>query len=153
MVAYDSFQWGYSNISKHFNGIQELYKRDDAIPIIIKKYYQTDNDSLITLSYTIRTIDLLARIISQNEILERCEDSEIQELLVYTFENKRFNGDFKFYLLGKLLKYNEDKSFKKELKKNSMLNSFINKGYPGHLEVYETIKDICSDFLNKEEIK
>ena len=153
MVVYNSIQWGYANISKHFNGIQELYRRDDAIPKIINKYYQTNNDSLITNSYTIRTIDLLAKILSQNEILEKCEFSEIKELLVYTFENKRLHGQIKFYLLGKLLTYNKDISFSNELNTNSLLNNFIIGGNMGNFEVYETIKEICSEHLNEKEVK
>lgn len=153
MVVYNSMQWGYAEKSKHFNGIQELYKRDDIIPIIIDKYYHCNNDSLITHSYTIRTIDLLARIISQNEILDKCDYSEIKDLLEYTFEHKRLNGAIKFYLLGKLLAYSKDNSFSNELSTNSLLNSFIIKGSFGHYKVYETIKEICSDYLNEEEIK
>lgn len=153
MIVYNSIQWGYAEISKHFNGIQELYKRDDAIPIIINKYYQINNDSLITYSYTIRTIDLLAKILSQNEILEKCEYSEIKELLVYTFENKRLHGQIKFYLLGKLLTYNEDILFSNELNTNSLLNNFIIGGNMGNFEAYETIKEICSEYLNEKELK
>ena len=153
MIAYNSMQWGYTEISKHFNGIQELYNRDDIIPIIINKYYHCNNDSLIPYYYTIRTIGLLAKILSQNEVLGKSKNQKIKELLRYTLEKDKLNEEIKFYLLGKLLKYNENISFKNELDTNPLLNSYIIGGNQGNCEVFDTIKEISSDYLNKGEIK
>lgn len=153
MIAYNSIQWGYAEISKHFNGIQELYNRNDIIPIIINKYYHCNNDSLIPYSYTIRTIDLLAKILSQNEILKKCNNPKIKELLGYTFEKDKLNKEIKFYLLGKLLECNKNISFNDELNTNPLLNSYIIGGNQGNYEVFDTIKEICSDFLYEGEIK
>ena len=147
MIAYNSMQWGYAEISKYFNGIQELYNRDDIIPIIIYKYYHCNNDSLIPYSYTIRTIDLLAKILSQNEILEKCDNPKIKELLGYTFEKDNLNREIKFYLLGKLLECNENISFNDELNTNSLLNNFIIGGNMGNYETYNRIREICSEYL------
>ncbi len=153
MIAYNSMQWGYTEISKHFNGIQELYNRDDIIPIIINKYYHCNNDSLIPYSYTIRIIDLIVKTLSQNEVLEKIDKHKSKELLRYTLEKDKINEEIKFYLLGKLLIYNENISFRSELDTNPVMNNYIIEGNQGNFEVFDKIKELCSDFLNEGEIK
>ncbi len=153
MIAYNSMQGGYAEISKHFNGIQELYNRDDIIPIIINKYYHCNNDLLIPYSYTIRTIDLLAKILSQNEVMEKCDNPKIKELIEYTFEKDKLNKEIKFYLLGKLLIYNENVSLRSELDTNPVMNNYLIEGNMGNYEAYNRIKELCSKYLNEREVK
>lgn len=77
MFAYDNIQMGFKAVSSEFNGILELYKRDDGGKELIKKYKLMNSKSLDNRN----KITFIEMLLSQPEIISNLNQSQKKSLL------------------------------------------------------------------------
>ena len=96
MFFYDSYQSGFEVLSNHFNGLQELLKREDAGQYLIDTYKNVNLMELMSISdeyekfkYSLGVL-YLETILAQPEIIETLSNEELAELEGLTEENYEF---------------------------------------------------------------
>ncbi len=118
--AYDNLQIGFQNVYKRFNGLQELYKRDDIGTNLIHIYREMTEEGMDSWSEDQQgrfslVLGYLELTIAQDAIVEKLTQNEItllRQVAVRQFENKHrrtdvFGGNslnITAWLLTKLLK-------------------------------------------------
>lgn len=82
IYAYDTLQQGFDVVSKTFNGIQELFQREDAANKLIEKYQHMDvaKDAKTVTSKKIFDLSNMEIILRQNEIQKKLNKTEIEKL-------------------------------------------------------------------------
>ncbi|MEI2394594.1 MULTISPECIES: hypothetical protein [Paenibacillus] len=82
IYAYDTLQQGIDVVSKTFNGIQELYQREDAPNKLIEKYQQMPvaKDTKTVTSNQIFDLSNMEIILRQDEIQKKLNTSEAEKL-------------------------------------------------------------------------
>lgn len=102
-TAYNSLQKGFDHIFNNFNGLQNLFSRNDAAINLLKIYQSANlnffkNNSLgIMKSYSFIRFNWLELILAQNKIIQQLTPEDKKQLInvcVLTFQQKTKNNLF-----------------------------------------------------------
>ena len=105
MMLYDSFQQGFDKVRNNFNGLNELYIRDDAPAKLINVIKSIDLNKLQDAQSSAILYRCICYMVAQDEIINSINNSDAKELLktLKSHENlikKRFSD---FYGLNNTL--------------------------------------------------
>jgi hypothetical protein len=156
-VAYNTPQSGVEAIETQFNGLSELLDREDSSKSLFNFYKETNPSKEELTWYNAGQIAFIEALLSQDVINSRFSDDEIYELILETknrYENKPQSekwsaNKYTVWLMGKALQKSEYEPFESEVKNNSTLKSFLDKGFYLDKNMAKIIYDYADDFVLK----
>jgi len=160
---FDDFQKGFEQVRKDFNGLSELFKRNDAFRELYKKYTEIKADKVDKINKSIRqgrislNIAILEIFITQPEILNQINANnkkvllsafleKYNQMLIYNYKQTKGNelySDFTIaVLLSSMARIIDGTEFR-----NKLRNHF------GIKEYDKILNDLCVNFLNKNKFE
>jgi len=164
-LAYNNPQQGFDMLVSHFNGLQELFKREDAGTILLMRYhnmYPTEiNDDWTDAekgfySFSFSNIEML---LAQEQILDNLTETQCQELVseaLIKYEAKLQQTEIYGFiaqestalLMARVMQHAKYTPFMQELEKNTELKSFLTKGSFATDSVMNEILSTAKQFIH-----
>ena len=97
MMFYNTYQEGFDVIKEHFNGIDELLKRDDSSKYLLSKYRKQNTKTLLNIRSKEEQFEsslkltYLETLLAQPEIIEKFSKKENEEVLELVNENYKLH--------------------------------------------------------------
>jgi len=162
MKAFNNLQEGFNQVSKEFNGFQELFKRDDAGSVLLH-IYKTIKPEMIIYKETnlekgsfIQQIFYLEFILAQNVIISKLNNEGIQELLKECMNKLDSKANYNFstfstqttpLIMTRTLEIKEFSKYKIENQKSEKYKYFSNAVLLSDKNMIEEIKSLTLDYL------
>jgi hypothetical protein len=152
-LAYNYPQHGFNQIVAEFNGFSELFNREDAASILLKKYIDMDLEGKFR-----GDLFYMEFLIAQNEILAKLSDYEVVILLESCFEkiiSKQHIGYSAFFMqvtpliMGRTL-YERISEFGAITEKNNQIELFLKSGKLSNSEVASDILNAAEQYLQSK---
>jgi len=170
ILAYTDYLKGFKSVYKHFNGLQELYKRENIMQLLIKKYKELNHmkipdlelhniewmrfytkmvglEMILSQKFLLKKVDLSKKVDLLKETVKRFENSD--KTIGYSVKNNKGS----FYLLDNLMSSLDYEPYCKEIISenfNSMKIVFKNTGYIPEELKQKTLKYARSFILEYE---
>lgn len=99
MIFYDTYQQGFETVYEHFNGLQELFSREDASEVILNKYNNANICTLMNIQNTNERFELslntvyLEMMLAQPDIYTQMNNQNIELLNELAEENYKLRLD------------------------------------------------------------
>lgn len=100
MLFYSSLQEGYLAVFEHFNGLQELYKRDDIASYLLDKYSSLNLNTRFTIENkysqyrSLLDVVFIETILAQPEINEKMTATEKDQLHLLLQQNYQLTQSY-----------------------------------------------------------
>ena len=97
MMFYNTYQEGFDVIKEHFNGIDELLKRDESSKYLLSKYRKQNTKTLLNIRSKEEQFEsslkltYLETLLAQPEIIEKFSKKENEEVLELVNENYKLH--------------------------------------------------------------
>ena len=157
---FDDFQEGFENAKEDFNGLSELFTRDDVFQELYKKYIGIEADKIYQMSKSIRpgrislNIAILEIFLTQPEILNKLNNTgkkilirafleKYNQMLKYNHKQGLGNGLYSNFTIAVLLSSMTRIIDRTEFSTN-LRNNFEVKKYD------KFSNKLCVDFLDKK---
>lgn len=165
IFAFNNLQEGFQKISSRFNGFEELFKRNDAGIIILKRYealqpdnfdYTWTNIQKGNLGWKLSYIEIL---LAQNEIINKLNKIDRLELLNNCLQKLRIKQNnpelygmdalgMTVLVMGRVLKHEELSALKTKTVDDKNLESFIEKGELNKTNSLDEIIKLTKQFIS-----
>jgi hypothetical protein len=136
-IRYDSYYSGIKMIERNFNGLRELYQRDDAASELVKFYQSINIDSLYTLSrFPQYQLSFIEFVIANDNIVKQMSKEErlsiMNSVLGNTYKRdsaERYSMEdvSKALLLSRVLTM-ESTAFQESISNDNNIKEFIQTG-------------------------
>jgi hypothetical protein len=164
-MAYDSRQYGLDMVVSHFNGLQELFNREDAGTELLARYRTMDpaaidNDwtDVEKGSYSFSFQDIEA-LLAQEPILTNLTEAQRQELLteaIAKYQAKQqhaevygqYGQEGTAWLIGRALQQESYSPFEQKIQENVTLQDFLSSGSFATDSVLNEILSQANQFLS-----
>lgn len=156
LVLYNNIQQGFDNLLRNSNAFQELFRRNDAAPLLLKKYINLDtvinfeSDSDYNKGKHAVHLVLLEIIISQTKIMEAFKVTDIITLCdegINKYNSKIKNANIYGFLSKTASSYMISKAM------NQILNKQLPMSELRRINSTEEIERIRKKYLTDETIK
>lgn len=167
IIFYNDLQTGFEKVTKYFNGLQELLKREDAGKVLIKKYEQINPEQLgferFEYMNTVYVYMYIELILAQEDVISSLLQEERIELIKMSLhilaEKQKYPKKFSsfvqetsYLLMARLLKYEgvnliEDNS---KLENQSKIDLFIRYCILTDPSILDLIKEKAINFYDDE---
>ncbi len=158
MFAYDFFQKGFESVVNHFNGLQELLRRDDASQLLQSKFNKMD-PAAFDQAWSIekkgrygRNFYAIELLLSQPQILCKLRKDQRLALLRDCLNKASISAEYPqvygalslgtlVLLTGRIMLLDNVEPFQRVVSKNTQLSAFLQKAnIPNTVLVREILK-------------
>jgi len=167
IILANDLQTGFEKVTKYFNGLQELLKREDACKVLIKKYEQINPEQLgferFEYRNTVYVYIYIELILAQEDIISSLLQEERNELLKislrvldekqkYPMKFSLFVQETSYLLMARLLKFEKVNFIEDDstLENQSKINLFINYCILTDPSILDLILEEATTFLGNQ---
>jgi hypothetical protein len=165
IFAFNDLQTGFNSVNSYFNGIEELYSRDNSIKELLSLFYRINPDEfknewtpedkggfallLIWFELLISEHVMIANL-SNNDADKAIQDcmQKLSIKSVYPVLFSEMSNISLLMIISKIMYYSNYEPFINEVKKNILLYSFIIEGKNYNISIKETIIRHANNYIN-----
>jgi hypothetical protein len=165
LTAFNNMQEGFEQVSTEFNGFKELYQRKDFGKELFILYQNIRIDDVKTLStnldkgrYMFRTF-YLELMLAQNNVFNNLSNTELNELLVESFQKAKQKQESKYsvfqiqasYLvIGRILDFNKYDGFvRKVATKPDVYAAFLKRVFLEDKGILTEIENSATEYIKE----